>query len=105
MAPPWSWLLPAHRPKQPAPQWVLFLLVQQRGQWRIGDLLRFTATGKEAEVSAQLTAGTGSGYHPGGDGMAPVITIKESNGGRGYAYQVYASYSPEGNKLKRLDLK
>jgi hypothetical protein len=84
---------------------VLFLLVQGNGQWRISDFLRFTATGKEAEISAELTAGTGTGYHLGNEGMAPVVTVKESQGGRGYAYQAYASYSLNGSKLKRLELK
>lgn len=69
---------------------VLFLLVRRDTSWRIADLLRFTATGKEAEFSAKLTAGTGSGYHLGTEGMSPVVTVKESHGGRGYAYQIYA---------------
>jgi hypothetical protein len=84
---------------------VLFLLVRRNKSWRIADLLRFTATGKEAEVSAELTAGTGTGYHVGAEGMSPVVTVKESHGGRGYAYQIYASYTFSASKLKRLELK
>jgi hypothetical protein len=84
---------------------VLFLLVRQRDRWHIADLLRFTATGKEAEVSAELTAYAGTGYRLGTEGMAPVVTVKESHGGRGYAYQAYASYTLNASKLKRLELK
>lgn len=84
---------------------VLFLLVRQRNSWHIADLLRFTATGKDAEVSAELTAYAGSGYRLGTEGMAPIVTVKESHGGRGYAYQAYASYTFNASKLKRLELK
>ncbi|HZJ14351.1 MAG TPA: hypothetical protein VFD27_04840 [Chthoniobacteraceae bacterium] len=84
---------------------VLFLLNRTRKSWRIADSLRFTATGKEAEVSAELTAGTGSGYHLGSDSMKPIVTIKESQGGRGYAYQLSASYTLSASKLERLGLK
>ena len=83
---------------------VLFLLVRQRSHWRIADLRRFAAIGKEAEVSAELTAFAGSGRQLGSEGFAPVVTVKESHGGRGYAYQTYASYKPTGSKLKRLEL-
>ncbi len=79
---------------------VLFLLDRANRSWRIVDSQRFTANGKEAEVSAELTAGTGSGYHLGSDGMKPVVTIKESQGGRGYAYQLSASYTVNASKLK-----
>jgi len=84
---------------------ILFLLVRQRDRWHIADLLRFTATGKEAEVSAELTAYAGTGYRLGSEGMAPIVTIKESHGGRGYAYQAYASYTLNKSKLQRLELK
>ena len=83
---------------------VLFLLARERRSWRVSDVVRFTATGKYAGVSAELTAGTGIGYHLGSDSMWPVITIKESHGGRGYAYQSSASYTLEASKLKRLEL-
>ena len=83
---------------------VLFLLVRQRGQWRIADLLRFTATGKEAEVSAEQTAFAGSGRQLGSEGFRPVVTVKESQGGRGYAYNTCASYTFARSKLKRLEL-
>jgi hypothetical protein len=84
---------------------VLFLLSHTNKSWRIADSQRFTATGKYGGVSAELTAGTGSGYHLGSDGMRPVVTVKESHGGRGYAYQAYASYTFNGSKLRRLELK
>jgi hypothetical protein len=32
-------------------------------------------------------------------------SVKESHGGRGYAYQVYSSYTLDASKLKRLELK
>jgi hypothetical protein len=83
---------------------VLFLLVRQRDHWQIADLLRFTATGKEAEVSAEQTAFAGSGRQLGCEGFAPVITVKESQGGRGYAYRTCASYTFARSKLKRLEL-
>jgi hypothetical protein len=83
---------------------VLFLLVHQRDGWRIADLLRFTATGKEAEVSAEQTAFAGSGRELGSGGFAPVVTVKESQGDRGYSYETCASYTFAGSKLKRFDL-
>lgn len=83
---------------------VLFLLVREGGSWHIADLLRFTATGKAAEVSAELTAGAGTGYQLGTGGLAPIVTVKESHGGRGYAYQLCASYTFNASKLKRLEL-
>jgi hypothetical protein len=83
---------------------VLFLLVHQRDGWRIADLLRFTATGKDAGVSAKLTAFAGSGRQLGSEGFDPVITVNESQGGRGYAYETCASYTFTGSKLKRFEL-
>ncbi len=82
---------------------VLFLLVRQHDGWRIADLIRFTATGKDAGVSAELTAYAGTGYRLGTKGMEPVVPVKESHGGRGYAYQAYASYTFTASKLKRLE--
>ena len=61
--------------------------------------MRFSAAGKYAGVSAKLTAGA---YRS--DAMTPVITIEESHGGRGYAYQVSASFTFSSSKLKRLEL-
>ena len=83
---------------------VLFLLVHHRDAWRIADVLRFAATGKEAEVSAELTAFAGSGRPLGSKGFVPVVTVKESQGGRGYAYDTCASYKFVGSKLKRFEL-
>jgi hypothetical protein len=83
---------------------VLFLLSQSHHRWSISDLHRFTATGKYAEVTCELTAGVGTGYHLGEDGMRPVVTIKEAQGGRGYGYRLSASYTLTDNRLKRLDL-
>jgi hypothetical protein len=83
---------------------VLFFLSRTKGSWRIADSQRFTTTGKDAGVSAELTAGTGTGYHLGSDAMNPVVTVKESHGGRGYSYQSSASYTLSASKLKRLEL-
>ena len=83
---------------------VIFYLVQKDGKWRIADLLRFTAIGKYAEVTAEQTANAGSGYCLGKDGMEPVVTIKESQGGRGYSYMTSASFTIKAAKLKRVDL-
>jgi len=83
---------------------VLFLLKQTAAQWLVADFLRFTAIGKYARISAELTAGTGSGYSLGCDGMMPVVTIKEDQGGRGHYYQLSASYTFAESRLKRLDL-
>ncbi len=77
----------------------LFLLAHESGSWRIADVMRFFAAGKYAGVSAELTA---DAYRS--DAMSPVITIKESHGGRGYAYQVSASFTFSSSKLKRLEL-
>jgi hypothetical protein len=70
----------------------------------MADLRRFAATGQEAEVSAELTAFAGSGNQLGSEGFAPVVTVKESHGGRDYAYQTYASYTFAASKLKRFEL-
>jgi len=72
----------------------LFRLAREHGSWRLADILRFSATGKYAGVSAELTS----------DGRPPVITIKESHGGRGSSYRSSASYTLEASKFKRLEL-
>jgi hypothetical protein len=83
---------------------VLFLLVHQRDGWRIADLLRFTAIGKDAGVHAKLTAFAAIERQLGSEGFDPVVTINEQQGGRGYAYETCASYKFAGSKLKRLQL-
>lgn len=83
---------------------VLFLLSQSHRRWIISDLRRFTATGKYAEVTCELTADVGSGYQLGTEGMRPIMTIHESQGGRGYGYRLSASYTLSEDRLKRLDL-
>jgi hypothetical protein len=84
---------------------VLFLLSRTKKSWRISDSLRFVATGKEAEVSAELTAYAGTGCQLGTGGNVPIVTVKESHGGRGYAYQISASYTFKASKLERVELK
>jgi hypothetical protein len=83
---------------------VLFLLVHQRDGWRIADLLRFTATGKDSALSAKQTACAGGGGQLSSEGFHPVVTVNELQGGRGYSYETCASYKFAGSKLKRLDL-
>lgn len=83
---------------------VLFLLVRTHAGWHIADLLRCVASGKYAGVSCELAAGAGTGYELGAEGMRPIVTITEDQGGRGYGYKLSASYSFAGNKLKRVDL-
>jgi hypothetical protein len=84
---------------------VLFLLVRSHDRWTIADLNRFTATGKYAAVTSELTASAGVGYKlSGSDDLRPIVTIKEEQGGRGYGYLVSASFTLAGNRLKRLDL-
>lgn len=83
---------------------ILFVLIHQRGHWRITDLLRFTAIGKDAGVSAKLTAFAGGGRELGSEGFAPVVPVNEYHGGRGYAYETCASYTFAGSKLTRLEL-
>ncbi|HEY4285044.1 MAG TPA: hypothetical protein VGM62_18415, partial [Chthoniobacterales bacterium] len=83
---------------------VLFLLSRSRHRWTISDLHRFTATGKYADVTCELTADVGIGYHLGEEGMRPIVTIKEFQGGRGYGYVLSASYTSAGKRFKRLDL-
>lgn len=83
---------------------VLFLLVHHRDSWRIGDFLRFIATGKDSGLSAKLTAFAAIERQLGNGGFDPVVTVRESQGGRGYAYETCASYKIAGSKLKRFDL-
>jgi len=83
---------------------VLFLLVHQRDGWRIADLLRFTATGKDSALSAKQTAFAGGGGQLSGEGFHPVVTVNELQGGRGYSYETCASYTFARSKLKRLEL-
>jgi hypothetical protein len=83
---------------------VLFLLVHRRDGWWIADLLRFTATGKDSGLSAKLTAFTPIERQLGNGGFDPVVTVNESQGGRGYAYETCASYKFAGSKLKRFEL-
>ena len=83
---------------------VLFLLSKSHQRWRICDSHRFTATGKYAGVTCELTADAGTGYQLDKEGMRSVVTIKESQGGRGYQYLLSASYAVTANRLERLNL-
>ena len=85
---------------------VLFLIKRTGKSWQISDSRQFTATGKDAGISAQLTAAAGGGPDRlGTEGLPPVVTITETQGGRGYSYDISASYELRDSKLERLDLK
>ena len=79
---------------------ILFLLNRNKTKWHIADLKRFTAVGKYAGVSAELTSGNDWNNPT----RHPIVTIKETQGGRGYSYDLSASYDFVGSKLKRLNL-
>jgi hypothetical protein len=79
---------------------VLFLLQRVKETWRIADSRKFTAHGKYAHVSAEQTADAGAGWIL----KEPVITITESQGGRGYAYSLSGSYIFKASKLKPFAL-
>lgn len=79
---------------------ILFLLSRHKTKWHIADLKRFTAVGKYAGVSAELT--TGDDWE--NPVRHPIITIKETQGGRGYSYELSASYHFNGSTIKRLKL-
>ncbi|MFL6597702.1 MAG: hypothetical protein ACJ8KF_07020 [Chthoniobacterales bacterium] len=83
---------------------VLFLLVHQRDGWRIDDLMRFTAMEKDSGLSAKPTASAAIAHQLGSEGFDPVIMVNKHQGGRGYAYEICASYEIAGSKLKRFDL-
>ena len=81
---------------------VLFLLIHHHDGCRIAGLLRFTAMGKDSGLSAKLTAF--AAIKLSSDGFEPVVTVNESQGDRGYSYEICASYKFTGSKLKRVDL-
>ena len=83
---------------------VLFFLHRGKDSWHIADRLKFVASGKYAEVTAELSAGTGTGYQLSSASMLPIVTVTESHGGRGYAYRISASYTIHQSKLQRRDL-
>jgi hypothetical protein len=83
---------------------LFFLSVWVKAKWTIEDVKRFTASGKYADVTAKLTSGVGTGYHLGTENMNAIVTIEETQGGRGYAYFLSASYTLFNDKFQRLDL-
>ena len=81
---------------------VLFLLVHQRDGWRIDDCV-LRQLGKTQDLP-QLTASAAIAHQLGSEGFDPVIMVNKHQGGRGYAYEICASYEIAGSKLKRFDL-
>lgn len=79
---------------------VLFLLVHQNGAWQISDLKRFTAIGKYGDVKAEICGHIDAGI----DKDIPIVTINESQGGRGGHYQVSATYKAVSSRLQQVEL-
>lgn len=71
---------------------VMFLLSQSKGEWRICALRRFEATGKNAQIDCDLTSAAGSGYSLGEERLDAVLTVRRTDGGRGYSYSASRSY-------------
>jgi hypothetical protein len=80
---------------------VMFLLHRIQGCWQNVDHRHFTAVGKYADVTAKVSNFGYSDKPPDGP---PLVTITESQGGRGYSYELSATYTIKGNRLERMDL-
>ncbi len=80
---------------------IMFLLNRHKTKWHIIDLKRFTAVGKYANVSAEISGEgrDGSGFHD-----LPVFTVTETQGGRGVNWTLRATYHMDAFRLKRLEL-
>ncbi len=96
-------LLTARPPTEATPSEIGLLIYVERieAKWRIKDVLRFSATGKYALIKAEESA-HGRGGASGGS--PPIVTVKEFQGGRGYSYDLSASYTVKAQKIVRLDL-
>jgi len=81
---------------------VIFLLRQIHDAWQVVDHHRFVATGKYADVTARLTSGADSDKTPDGE---PLVTVTESQGGRGYAGELSATYTIANDRIERVDLR
>ena len=79
---------------------VFFLLSRQKNRWRVADLLRFQALGKYSGIEVNVTS---TGNH--GKTCPDFVTVTEHQGGRGYSYEISATYKCEGLKFKKVDLK
>jgi hypothetical protein len=77
---------------------ILFLLCRVHDRWQIAQYVQFTASGKYAEVTATVTGDSATG------GPQPYFTVTESQGGRGYSYQLSGTYTVDGPRLKRIEL-
>lgn len=82
---------------------VLFLLACRHEQWQIDDLRQFTTLGKDAGVYVGLAAEAGAGLQLNSEDRLPVVTVVESQGGRGYSYEVHVSYTFHGSRLQRQE--
>lgn len=79
---------------------VLLSLKKREGQWQIADLKRFIATGKYAMVAAQKASYTEDRHD-----SAPIISVSELQGGRGYQYSLSDQYDlSEKGKWQRREL-
>ena len=59
---------------------------------------------RKTQDSAKLTASAAIAHQLGSEGFDPVIMVNKHQGGRGYAYEICASYKIAGSKLKCFDL-
>ena len=80
---------------------VVFFIVHRGGSWRVADRQRFVAFGKYAKVVAEITS---AGHKPKVTPSPPIFTIREFQGGRGYSYDVSASYTIKDQKIIRHDV-
>ena len=99
----WALVLARARPPTTAtPSEIGLLIYLERATtgWMIKDVCRFTAIGKYALIEA-ATAGTDRN---GIMSFPPLVTIKEFQGGRGYSYELSATYTIEAHKIVRREL-
>lgn len=92
----------ARPPTEATPSEIGLLIYLERTTtgWMINDVSRFTALGKYAKITAELTAVAGSTS----SSFPPMVTIKEYQGGRGYSYELSASYTIDAHKIVRKEL-
>jgi len=77
---------------------VLFLIERLQKQWNISDYRRFYAFGKYAGINAEIT-GWGAGKE-----IMPIVTVNESEGGRGESDHISATYKIDGSRIKVMEM-
>jgi hypothetical protein len=81
---------------------VLFLLESTGSQWRIADQHAFHTSGKYAEIKCELSSGYGTGYKATPDTV--IVTVDESDGGRGLFHSLSGSYRIVRNRIVPAEL-